>query len=52
MIGVGVVVALPLTDPDYRSSAQIVGSPRIDGVRLHLRGAMGKAALRNIFVFF
>jgi prepilin-type N-terminal cleavage/methylation domain-containing protein len=52
MIGVGVVVALPLTDPDYSSSAQIVGSPRIDGVRLHLRGAMGKAALRNIFVFF
>lgn len=52
MIGVGVVVALPLTDPDYRSSAQIVGGPRIDGVRLHLRGAMGKAALRNLFVFF
>jgi prepilin-type N-terminal cleavage/methylation domain-containing protein len=52
MIGVGVVVALPLTDPTYRSTAQIVGSPRIDGIRLHVRGAMGKAALRNIFVFF
>lgn len=52
MIGVGVIVAIPLTDPTYRSSARIVGSPQVDGQRLHLRGAMGKAALRNIFVFF
>ena len=52
MIGVGVVVAVPLTDPDYRSSTRIVGGGQVEGVRLHLRGAMGKAALRNLFVFF
>lgn len=52
MIGVGVIVAIPLTDPSYSSSARIVGSPQVEGQRLHLRGAMGKAALRNIFVFF
>ena len=52
MVGVGVVVGVPLTDPDYQSSAQIVGGTKILGSRLYLRGAMGKAALRNLFIFF
>jgi type II secretory pathway pseudopilin PulG len=52
MVGVGVVVGVPLTDPDYQSSAQIVGGTTIRGSRLYLRGAMGKAALRNLFIFF
>lgn len=52
MVGVGVIVGVPLTDPDFRSSARIVGGQTIAGSKLYLRGAMGRAALRNIFVFF
>jgi len=52
MLGLGVVVGVRLTDPDYSSSAQIIGSNAIVGQRIHLRGAMGKAALRNLFIFF
>jgi prepilin-type N-terminal cleavage/methylation domain-containing protein len=52
MIAIGVIVGVPLTDPDYISSAQVVGGNLITASRLHLRGAMGKAALRNLFIFF
>lgn len=52
MVGVGVVVAMPMNDPAYTSTARIVGGQALTGDRLHLRGAMGRAALRNIFVFF
>lgn len=52
MVAVGVIVGVPLTDPDYRSSAQVVGGTLVSASRLHLRGAMGKAALRNLFIFF
>ena len=52
MVAVGVIVGVPLTDPGYRSSAQVVGGTVVSASRLHLRGAMGKAALRNLFIFF
>jgi hypothetical protein len=52
MIGVGVIVAQPVNDPTYVSTAAIVGSSPIEGPRLQLRAAMGKVALRNLFVFF
>jgi prepilin-type N-terminal cleavage/methylation domain-containing protein len=52
MVAIGVIVGVPLTDPDYSSSAQVVGGNLVTGSRLHLRGAMGKAALRNLFIFF
>ena len=52
MIGVGVIVAQPVNDPTYVSSARIVGSSPIEGERQQLRAAMSKVALRNLFVFF
>lgn len=52
MIGVGVIVAQPVNDPTYVSRAEIVGSTSIKGERQQLRAAMGKVALRNLFVFF
>jgi prepilin-type N-terminal cleavage/methylation domain-containing protein len=52
MVAVGVIVGVPLTDPDYNSSAQVVGGTLVTASRLHLRGAMGKAAWRTLFIFF
>jgi hypothetical protein len=52
MVGVGVVIGAPIADPTYRTTAQVVGGRVIEQGGRHLRGAMGRAALRNVFVFF
>jgi prepilin-type N-terminal cleavage/methylation domain-containing protein len=52
MVAVGVVVGVNVRDQAYQSGAQVVGGPPRASAGIHMRGAMGKAALRNIFVFF
>lgn len=52
MVAVGVVVGVNVRDQGYQSSAQVVGGPSRSAAGVHMRGGMGKAALRNIFVFF
>ncbi|MDP2342182.1 MAG: prepilin-type N-terminal cleavage/methylation domain-containing protein [Deltaproteobacteria bacterium] len=52
MTGVGIIVGVNVKDPSYSSSAQVIGGDPKSVSGIHLRGAMGKAALRNIFVFF
>ena len=52
MTGVGIIVGVNVKDPRYSSSAQVIGGKEKVVSGFHLRGAMGKAALRNIFVFF
>lgn len=52
MVGIGAVVGIKVTDPTYTSTAQVLGGPVITRERFHIRGAMGRAALRNVFVFF
>lgn len=52
MLGLGVIVGARIGDPEYRTTAQVVGGPVISRGGRHLRGAMGRAALRNVAVFF
>ncbi len=52
MSAVGVVVGTNVKDSNYKSFAQVRGGVVKSVPGIHLRGAMGKAALRNIFVFF
>lgn len=52
MVGIGTVIGVGVVDDSYQSTAQVLGGPVITLKRFHLRGAMGRAALRNIFVFF
>lgn len=53
MAAVGVVVGVNVKDPNYTSSsAQVVGGGVKNVPGVHMRSGMGKAALRNVFVFF
>ncbi len=52
MMAMGLIVGVNVHDPGYSSSAQIIGGTMKTATGVHLRSAMGKAALRNIFVFF
>jgi prepilin-type N-terminal cleavage/methylation domain-containing protein len=52
MVGVGVVIGIRVTDPNYRSTARIIDGTLLSLSQVHLRGAMSKAALRNLFIFF
>jgi prepilin-type N-terminal cleavage/methylation domain-containing protein len=52
MTAVGIIVGVNVKDPSYSSSAQVIGGAEKVATGFHLRGAMGRAALRNIFVFF
>lgn len=52
MSAVGVVVGTNVKDANYKSGAQVRGGPLRELPKFHMRGAMGKAALRNVFVFF
>ncbi len=52
MSAVGVVVGVNVKDPGYASSAQVIGGTVKSQPGTHMRSGMGKAALRNAFVFF
>lgn len=52
MSAVGLIVGVDVKDPNYVSGVQIVGSTPKSAAGIHMRPGMGKAALRNIFVFF
>ena len=52
MVAVGVIVGAVVKDPSYSTSAQVRGGAVKTASRTHMRAGMGKAALRNVFVFF
>jgi prepilin-type N-terminal cleavage/methylation domain-containing protein len=52
MAAVGVVVGVNVKDSAYRSGAKVIGGNLKNNAGFHMRGGMGKAALRNVFVFF
>ena len=51
MVATGVVVGVRQTDTGQPSRAHIVGSVEIASTSTFIRAAMGRAALRNLFVF-
>ena len=51
MVGIGVIVGVGVTSTGAPSSAQIVGGGVITSDEVWLRGAMGRASLRNLFIF-
>lgn len=52
MAAVGIIAGVNVRDANYSSGAQIVGGVPKTAASIHMRGGMGKAALRNIFIFF
>lgn len=52
MTALGVVVGANVRDANYTTVAQVRGGAPKSFPGVHLRGTMGRAALRNIFVFF
>ena len=51
MVGVGVIVGVGNTSATAPSTARIVGGGVITSNEVWLRGAMGRASLRNLFIF-
>jgi hypothetical protein len=52
MVAVGIITGVNVRDANYASGAQIVGGSPKSAASIHMRGGMGKAALRNVFVSF
>ncbi len=51
MVGVGAVVGIRVSNPGAASRAQVIGGAEVVRGDVYLRAAMGRASLRNLFIF-